>query len=137
MKNFLNVLLPALLFLASGCNPGEPCLACREEPRLRRLELTLSLYFKNPGGAAVDFYYDNTRIVPEEFGDYLKVKITGINADQLSGDYTVKVDDGCVRYSPMNYCKAVLEGDYGDDLKNVVKALYAYSQAVEAYFKQM
>ena len=100
-------------------------------------ELTLSLYFKNPGGAAVDFYYDNTRIVPEEFGDYLKVKITGINADQLSGDYTVKVDDGCVRYSPMNYCKAVLEGDYGDDLKNVVKALYAYSQAAEAYFKQM
>lgn len=42
MKNVLNVLLPALLFLASGCNPGEPCLACREEPRLRRLELTLS-----------------------------------------------------------------------------------------------
>lgn len=42
MKHVLNVLLPALLFLASGCNPGDPCLACREEPRLRRLELALS-----------------------------------------------------------------------------------------------
>ena len=42
MKHVLNTLLPALLILASGCNPVEPCLACREEPRLRRLELTLS-----------------------------------------------------------------------------------------------
>jgi hypothetical protein len=42
MKHIMYVLLPALLFLAAGCNPGDPCLACREEPQLRRLELALS-----------------------------------------------------------------------------------------------
>ena len=42
MKPVLLFFLPALLCMASGCNPGDPCVACREEPVPRRLQLTLS-----------------------------------------------------------------------------------------------
>ena len=53
----------------------------------------------------------------------------------MSSDFTITVgDSGSVTYSPMNYCKTVLEGEYPDNLKNVVKALYKYSQEADSYF---
>ena len=43
---------------------------------------------------------------------------------------------GTITYSPMNYCyKAANGGTDNTRLKNVAKALYAYSQAANEYFK--
>jgi len=97
-------------------------------------ELTLSLYFKNTSGTAVTFKLGDEEITPVDNSGYQQVKITGIKANELSSDYTLNVGSGSVRFSPMNYCKAVLSGDYSDSLKNIVKALYVYSQEADKYF---
>ena len=49
MKNVLLFFMPALLCMMSGCNPGDPCMACREEPVPRRLQLTLAPATKGSG----------------------------------------------------------------------------------------
>ena len=98
-------------------------------------ETRLSLYFNNISGNDVTFKLDDKSIEPVENSGYLQINITGIKANQLSQDFTITVgDSGSVTYSPMNYCKTVLEGDYSDSLKNTVKALYKYSQAADSYF---
>ena len=98
-------------------------------------ETTLSLFFKNTSGDPVTFKYGSDEITAVDNNGYLQVTITGIKAKQLSSDFTITVgDSGSVTYSPMNYCKTVLEGEYPDNLKNVVKALYKYSQEADSYF---
>ena len=98
-------------------------------------ETRLSLYFKNISGNDVTFKLGDKSIEPVENSGYLQINITGIKADQLSQDFTITVgDSGSVTYSPMNYCKTVLEGNYSNSLKNTVKALYKYSQAADSYF---
>ena len=98
-----------------------------------RSEVVLSLFFKNKSGEDVKFYYNGSEIEPVDNSGYLRVKITGITAGELSSDFTVNAGSGSVTCSPMNYCKTILEGNYDDDLKNVVKALYVYSQAADEY----
>lgn len=97
-------------------------------------ETTVSLFFKNSSENDVTFKLGDIDITPVDNNGYLQVTITGIKANQLSSDFTITVgDSGYVTYSPMNYCKTVLEGEYPDNLKNVVKALYKYSQAADSY----
>ena len=43
-------------------------------------------------------------------------------------------DSGSVTFSPMNYCQLVLRGNYTNAHKDVVKALYKYSQAADTFF---
>ncbi|MBR1383780.1 MAG: hypothetical protein IJ555_08225, partial [Ruminococcus sp.] len=98
-------------------------------------ETTLSLYFKNTSGNDVVFKLGDDVITPVENSGYLQIDIVGIKAKQLGNDFTISVgDSGTVTYSPMNYCKTVLEGNYSEKLQNVVKALYLYSQAADSYF---
>ena len=98
-------------------------------------ETRLSLYFKNISEAPVTFKLGDNSIEPVENNGYLQINITGIKANELSNDFVVTIgDSGSVTYSPMNYCKTVLDGDYSEKLNNTVKALYKYSQAADEYF---
>ena len=73
-------------------------------------------------------------------GDKLSVTISGINAAELNDDITVNVTEsgstGYITYSPMCFCYNVLKSNTTKaELKNVVRALYNYSQAAKEYFK--
>ena len=100
-------------------------------------EITLSLFFKNKNGSSVTFKLGDETIDAVDNNGYLQIKITGIKASKLSSDFTVTVgESGSVTYSPMNYCQLVLSGNYTDAHKDVVKALYKYSQAADSYFTE-
>ena len=97
---------------------------------------TLSLFFYNTSENEVTFKYNGQVIDAKDNNGFLQVDITNIKSSDLSKNFTVTVgENGSVTYSPMNYCKTVLEGNYNTDLQNVVKAFYLYSQEADAYFK--
>ena len=96
---------------------------------------TLSLFFKNTSAGDVTFKLGDETITPVDNNGYLQVRITGIKAKELGSDFTVNVgDSGSVTFSPMNYCQLVLRGNYTNAHKDVVKALYKYSQAADTFF---
>ena len=67
-------------------------------------------------------------------------RIRNIAASELQNNFTVTVTKGetvlgTITYSPMNYAYKVLNGGTDNNsLKNVIKALYLYSQAANEYF---
>lgn len=94
----------------------------------------LSLYFKNKSGSDVTFKLGNKEIVPKKNKGFLQIDID-IKSYELMNDFTITVGDGSVTYSPMNYCKTVLNGGstYSSQLKDIVKALYRFAEAANAY----
>ena len=98
---------------------------------LLKSDTRLALYFKVPKNSSVTFRYKGEEITPVRSGSYLKVIIPDIMAYELGDDFTVNVGDGSVTYSPMNYCQSVLNGNYDDKLKDLIRSLYVYYQ--EAY----
>ena len=89
---------------------------------------TVRHYFKAADGTDVSAYGFNKK------GGYYYKEITGISADKLGTAQSIAVDGYNVSYSPLSYAYAVLNSDSADEsLKNLVKALYLYEQAAEAY----
>lgn len=65
---------------------------------------------------------------------YCYTDITGISAANLGTPQTTTIGEWSISYSPMSYAYDVLNSDTAsDNLKNLVKALYLYNQAAEAY----
>lgn len=96
-------------------------------------ETTLSLYFKS--NAELEFSCDGYDVETAETGDYKIARIRGIKAAHIGDIITLNINGGTVQYSPLNYCKNVLEDDTQDKkLRNVVKALYLYWQTSSEYF---
>ncbi len=97
-------------------------------------ETTLSLYFKSSD--TFDFSCDGYTVEKATSGVYQIARIRGIKAKHIGDTFTLNVNGGTVTYSPLNYCKNVLDDDTTDEkLQNVVKALYAYWQAADRYFE--
>ena len=100
-------------------------------------EITLSLYFESD--VELKFGCDNDMTVEyAKVGDrYQVARIRGISAKDLGESFELKItcgtEEGMVSYSVMNYCSKVLEGNYSDDLKNVVKSIYLYYTAAKQY----
>ena len=89
---------------------------------------TIRHYFKAADGTDVSAYG-----FIEKDGYYYK-EITGISADKLGMAQNVTVGGFTISYSPLSYAYTVLKSDSTDEsLKNLVKALYLYEQAAEAY----
>ncbi len=69
-----------------------------------------------------------------ETGTYKYIEITGISAKDIFNSYTISFTNGddsaSAVYSAANYYNAVVNGNgYTDAFKNVVKAMYHYSQS--------
>lgn len=92
-------------------------------------ETTLRHYFKVAEGTDVSVYkFSGNK------GNYYYIDITDISADRLDDVCDTKTGGYTVTYCPMSYAYAVLSSDKANDsLKNVVKALYLYNQAANAY----
>ena len=98
-------------------------------------ETSLSLYFKSSD--TLEFSCDGYTVEKATSGGYQIARIRGIKAKHIGDILTLKINGSeAISYSPLNYCKNVLDGDTTDEkLQNVVKALYLYWQAADVYFK--
>ena len=97
-------------------------------------ETTLSLYFKS--GEKLAFSCDGYTVEKATSADYQIARIRGIKAKHIGDILTLKINGSeAISYSPLNYCKNMLDGGTTNEkLINVVKALYFYRQAADAYF---
>ena len=108
-------------------------------------ETTLRIFFK------VDAAVENLTVTYQ--GQTLEVKqrsglsyvdVVGISAKALDEVVTVTVNDGAntaeVAFNPMSYSQGVLNdttGAFGQDMKDLVAALYLYNKAANVYFKEV
>ena len=104
-------------------------------------ETSLSLYFTGLD-AKTEFKCTGNMgektVETDTNGAYVIARIRGIKAEELGNRFVVKFsindENFSVTYSPMTYCCNVLNGGSDDEnLQNVVKALYKYNKAAEAY----
>lgn len=97
-------------------------------------ETSLSLYFTSSD--TLEFSCDGYTVEKAASGDYQIARIRGIKAKHIGDIMALKINGNeAISYSPLNYCKNVLDDDTTDEnLQNVVKALYAYWQAADQYF---
>ena len=67
-------------------------------------------------------------------GNYYYIDIPNISAEKLGTIQNVSIGNCTISYSPMSYAYAVLSSkNTSESLKNLVKSLYLYEQAAEAY----
>lgn len=92
-------------------------------------DTTLRHYFKITDGTDVSQYdFSGNK------GNYYYIDISDISADKLDVACKTSIGGYTVSYSPMSYAHAVLSSDNASDsLKNVVRALFLYNQAANAY----
>ncbi len=99
-------------------------------------ETTLSLYFSS--NEKLTFSCNGGKVIETaRVNGYQVVRIRGIAAADIGDAFTVSVScggkTGTVRYSVLNYISNVVNENYENELQCVVKALYLYYQAAEAY----
>ncbi len=80
-----------------------------------------------------------TPLTPKMSRGMVYVDIVNINAAELDNIFTLTVSNGTdtfdVSYSPFSYAKYVLEYSLArENLINVIKAMYLYNEAANAYF---
>ena len=107
-------------------------------------ETTLSIYFKS--NTTLTFSCGDYTVETAASGGYQIARIRGIKAKHIGNTFTLTVNGGTVTYSPLNYCNSVLpdstaspdeaQNQQDEKLQNVVKALYQYWQAADAYFPE-
>ncbi|MCI6561020.1 MAG: hypothetical protein MR434_06380 [Ruminococcus sp.] len=100
-------------------------------------ETTLRLYFKSENIENYTFKLDGTDVtlnkIEEESLYY--VEIANISAKDLNTNHTLIINDECeFNFSALSYAYAALKTGKNDNLCNVVKALYKYNEAANAYF---
>lgn len=67
-------------------------------------------------------------------GNYYYIDIPNISAEKLGTIQNVAIGNCTISYSPMSYAYAVLSSkNTSESLKNLVKSLYLYERAAEAY----
>jgi len=79
--------------------------------------------------------YDKTEMYMD--GERLRVKVYGIEAQNLDKDYAVTLTVGeeslSVTFSVMSYLELLASGDYGEELATLALALCDYNRAAELY----
>ncbi len=96
-------------------------------------ETTIKHYFKVENEAEIPaFYVNDTEVEAVKKNNLYEVKIEDIPAQSLDDDYVVTVGELSLDYNALSYGNLVLNGN-NENLKNVIKALYAYNLAAEAY----
>ena len=103
--------------------------------------LTMKLYFKTEDVKNYTFKYRRNTLPMTTSGEYTIVTIDGINATQFSSGLSIKYTDEnavekTLKYAPCNYAYIVLnqsDAAITPQLKNVVRALYKFSDAAIKY----
>lgn len=97
-------------------------------------ETALSLFFES--SEELEFSCEGYDVEKAAYGRYQVARIGGIKSGDIGKSITLTVNrTGSVSYSPLNYCKKVIEDETQDvKLKNVVKALWLYWEAADEYF---
>ncbi|MGN1375186.1 MAG: hypothetical protein ACI4V5_01380 [Prevotella sp.] len=112
-------------------------------------ETAVHVYVKLADGVSeedVTFSIDGNVIAKENlvkgtgtYEGYYILSVDHIQASALDDRHTFTVtatggQTASLSYGPMSYCYSILAGESAsDDLKNVVKALYAFNQAADSY----
>lgn len=100
-----------------------------------KAETTLSLYFSSE--EELTFSCSGMLVETDLVNGYQVARIRGIAPHMLDKTYHLKVScasgEGYVEYSPLNYCYNIINGDYVDDIKNAVRALYKYYEASKTF----
>jgi hypothetical protein len=102
-------------------------------------DTTLMLYFTSQKDLSeYTFAVDGEKVTPEKNGTRYVVTLNGIEAKNLDKAYTFTVSDGketlSVKYSALSYAATTVTGT-NKDLINLMKAMYKYNVAADAYFK--
>jgi hypothetical protein len=104
-------------------------------------ETTLRFFFQVDSSAAFTATYNGQTLEVKQRSGLYYVDVVGIAAKDLDENVTITISDGTnttdVSFNPMSYCQGVLNdttGSFGADMKNLVRALYLYNQAANAYF---
>ena len=104
---------------------------------------TIKVKYQVTEGSIDDFTFtcDGTELTPVKQGDFYYVYIRDISPDNIDKMYNIVVTDknGNSRtlvYSALTYAKSIIEdttGKYPESLVNMMKALYYYNKAADAY----
>ena len=98
-------------------------------------ETELNIYFAIDNEDNIpEFFVNGESAIPVKVGDYYRIKIVDIPAQNLDKEYVVTVGGLTVKYSPMSYGYMAMYTQ-SNTVKNVIKALYAYNQAANAYIE--
>lgn len=107
---------------------------------LVKSDTTLRFYFDSLIAAT---YHGRNLNVYQLNGMYY-VDVVGIAAKDLDENVTIIINDGTetaeVSFNPMAYCQGVMDdtaGTFSDRLKDLVRAMYLYNQAANAYFEEV
>ena len=100
-------------------------------------ETTLRLYFKSDNIGNYTFRLDGADVtlntIAEE-GLYY-VEIANISAKDLDTMHTLEINGECtLTFNALSYAYATVNADTNENICNVVKALYKYNDAANAYF---
>lgn len=107
-------------------------------------ETTLRFFFKVDSGVEnFSVLYGTETLEVKERGGLYYVDVTGISAKDLDADITLTISDGGntadVVFNPMSYCQGIQNdttGAFGENMKNLVAALYQYNLAADNYFEE-
>ncbi len=100
-------------------------------------ETAIKLYFTYDNEADianVNVASNGKTVTHQKNGKYYEVKISGIRPDELNKMYETTVNGVTVNYGAFSYGKMAM-GTSNENLKNVMKTLYAYSKAALEYKK--
>ena len=98
-------------------------------------ETELNIYFAIEDEDNIpDFCVNGASVTPVKAGDYYKIKIANISAQNLDEEYVVTVGGLTAKYSAMSYGYMAMYTQ-NNAIKNVIRALYAYNQAANAYIE--
>ncbi|MBQ8572329.1 MAG: hypothetical protein IJ451_02545 [Ruminococcus sp.] len=79
-----------------------------------------------------EFKVNGVQVAAKKKGSYYEVKVSDILANNLNNEVVVTVGGFTLNYNAFSYGYLVMQGT-DTELKNVVKALYAYNEAADAY----
>lgn len=101
-----------------------------------RSSATIVHYFSSIEG--LTFTLDGTTVLtPVKDGSDYRIDIEGIVASDLDRIYSLKVSDGeneyTINYSAVGYAQLALESSEGDELKDLVRAMYTYNFYADEY----
>lgn len=100
-------------------------------------ETTLCLYFKAEDMSQYSFVLDGVAVTPEEVADQglYCIRITNIAAKDLDAKHELVINGSCtLSFEALSYAYTVLRNGTNKAELNVVKALYKYNLAANAYF---